>query len=203
MDWIDQALASVFGSKESSGEAPEGATTAPPSPDMAWYPNTSASSVRPSLKIAAQPKPQTQKAPTSTKPNSFETVFNKLVNAESRGRHTGKDGELLSSPVGAKGITQVMGKTGKDPGYGVKPLADDSEKEYLRFGKDYLRAMVDKFGGDMEKAVAAYNAGPASVEKASRAAAKSGNEWWTHLPKKSETLPYMTKILGRDYAQVR
>lgn len=127
---------------------------------------------------------------------SFEQVFNKLVSAESRGRHASASGELTTSPVGAQGITQVMPKTGRDPGFGVTPIQDTSEKEYLRFGRDYLRAMLKEFGGDYEKAVAAYNAGHVSVKRAITKAAKEGGDWKNYLPKKSETLPYLKRILG-------
>lgn len=125
----------------------------------------------------------------------FNQVFNKLVGAESRGVHeTG--GKLTTSPVGAQGITQVMPKTGANPGYGVTPIQNNSKDEYLRFGRDYLRAMLKEFDGDYEKAVAAYNAGAGSVKKAITQATKKGGDWKDYLPKKSETLPYLNKILG-------
>lgn len=126
----------------------------------------------------------------------FENVFERLIQAESRGRHRNSRGELTTSPVGAQGITQVMPKTAKNPGYGVKPIQDDTEEEYLRFGRDYLQAMVKEFDGDYRKALAAYNAGAGSVKRAVSRAKESGKSWEEHLPKKSETIPYMDKILG-------
>lgn len=129
-------------------------------------------------------------------PIDFDNVFERLIQAESRGRHRDSTGRLTTSPVGAKGITQVMPKTGKDPGYGVTPLRDNTEEEFIRFGRDYLQAMVNEFDGDMEKAVAAYNAGPASVKRAVARASDKGGSWVNYLPKKSETIPYMKKILG-------
>lgn len=126
----------------------------------------------------------------------FDNVFERLIQAESRGRHRDSSGRLTTSPVGAKGITQVMPKTGRDPGYGVTPLRDDSEEEFLRFGRDYLTAMWNEFDGDARKAVAAYNAGPGNVKKAVARARERGGDWTQYLPKKSETLPYMKRILG-------
>lgn len=126
----------------------------------------------------------------------FNTVFNKLVGAESRGKHRTASGALTTSPVGAEGITQVMPRTGANPGFGVTPIQNNSEGEFLRFGRDYLRAMLNEFGGDYEKAVAAYNAGHGSVKKAITQATKKGGDWKDYLPKKSETLPYLKKILG-------
>lgn len=82
-----------------------------------------------------------------------------LIKQESGGR------DNAVSSKGAQGRTQVMPQTGKDPGYGVKPMADDSPAEFERFGKEYLTAMLDKYDGDPEKALAAYNAGPGNVDK--------------------------------------
>lgn len=119
----------------------------------------------------------------------FENLFTALVDQESRGRHLDKAGNLLSSPVGAQGVTQVMPKTGRDPGYGVAPIRDNSEAEYRRFGRDYLGAMLKEFGGDQAKALAAYNWGPGMVAKA---AAKYGANWLDHAP--DETKQYVSKI---------
>lgn len=129
---------------------------------------------------------------------SFEGVFNKLVGAESGGKHYDKSGKLLTSNKGAKGVTQVMRKTGADPGYGVKPLQNQSREEYLRFGRDYLQAMLKEFSGDYRKAVAAYNAGPGSVINAIEKSQEKGGDWTQYLPKRSETIPYMDKILGTN-----
>lgn len=123
---------------------------------------------------------------------SFDKVFEALIKQESGGIHTDARGYLLASGKGAQGITQVMAKTGVDPGYGVAPIKNQSKEEYLRFGRDYLKAMVGEFGGDMEKALAAYNAGVGNVKKA---VAKGGDRWKDHLPKKSETLPYIKNIM--------
>lgn len=128
---------------------------------------------------------------------TLDSTYERLLLAESGRKHRGKNGELITSPVGAQGISQVMPRTGTSPGYGVEPLKDDSEEEYRRFGKDYLSAMYKEFGS-MEKAVAAYNAGPRSVTMAVNKAKNAGGDWKDHLPKKSETLPYMKKILGAN-----
>lgn len=130
----------------------------------------------------------------------FESVFNRLIGAESGGVHQDKSGKLLTSSAGAKGITQVMRKTGEDPGYGVAPLKNQSKEEYIRFGRDYLRAMLQEYSGDYRKAVAAYNAGPGSVDKAIEIASQKGGDWTQYLPKKSETIPYMNQILGENNA---
>lgn len=131
---------------------------------------------------------------------NFESVVRNLIQTESKGRHTDKEGKLTTSPVGAKGITQVMRKTGEDPGYGVAPLKDESENEYIRFGRDYLRAMLNEFGGDYRKALAAYNYGPGSVKKAISASRRSGEDWLSHTP--AETKNYVSKILGEGMSKI-
>lgn len=82
-----------------------------------------------------------------------------LIQQESGGR------DNAISSKGATGRTQVMPETAKNPGYGVKPMADNSPAEFERFGREYLTAMLDKYDGDPEKALAAYNAGPGQVDK--------------------------------------
>lgn len=131
----------------------------------------------------------------------IDSVFSNLIQAESRGEQFDKSGKILTSKKGAQGITQVMPKTQKDPGYGVTPAKDKSEEEFLRVGKEYLNAMHERFDGDWEKAVAAYNAGPVNVQKAITKAKELGQDWKDHLPKRSETLPYIDKILGTDYSK--
>lgn len=65
------------------------------------------------------------------------------------------------SPVGAAGLTQVMPATGRDPGFGVAPLRNPNDpQEQLRFGADYLSAMLRRYDGDVTRALVAYNAGP-------------------------------------------
>jgi hypothetical protein len=125
-------------------------------------------------------------------PLSNDAIFNALIQQESGGRHYGDGSMLLSSPKGARGITQVMPATGRDPGYGVRPLANDSREEYLRFGRDYLAAMMKEFDGDTQKALAAYNAGPGAVKNA---VASHGANWLSAMP--GETQAYVPSIMDR------
>jgi len=140
-------------------------------------------------------KPSASKKSVEAKPvdNQFDQVFNKLIMAESGGKHTTAIGKLTTSPVGAEGITQVMPKTASKPGFGVEPMRDKTEAEFKRFGRDYLKAMLNEFGGDYSKALAAYNAGPQSVKNAIK---KGGEDWMNFLPKKEETISYIRRILG-------
>ena len=90
------------------------------------------------------------------------------------------------SPKGARGRMQVMPGTNVDPGFGVRPPADDSEAERARVGQDYLAAMMDRYGNDPAKAWAAYNAGPGRVDAA---LARGKGNWLAMLPK--ETRDYV------------
>lgn len=132
--------------------------------------------------------------PTGEAP--FESLFAAVVGQESGGRHT-EGGALLEGPMTrygtrAQGVTQVMPHTAKNPGYGVKPLQNDSREEYLRFGRDYLQAMIKEFDGDQAKALAAYNAGPGRVMDAVRS---KGADWLSVMPQ--ETRDYVSKIGGK------
>lgn len=65
------------------------------------------------------------------------------------------------SNKGACGLMQLMPDTAR--GLGVKDIF--SPRENISAGTLYLSYMLDQFGGDMEKAIAAYNAGPGAVRK--------------------------------------
>ncbi|EPL59955.1 lysozyme [Stutzerimonas stutzeri B1SMN1] len=125
-------------------------------------------------------------------PLSNNAIFDALIQQESGGRHYGDGSMLLSSPKGARGVTQVMPATGRDPGYGVRPLTNESREEYLRFGREYLAAMMKEFDGDTQKALAAYNAGPGAVKNA---VASHGANWLSAMP--GETQAYVPSIIER------
>lgn len=146
-------------------------------------------------KIDANATVQPNKAEAVQNPaERFQNVFKKLVGTESGGQHTTASGALLASNKGAQGITQVMPATASAPGFGVTPVQNNSKEEYLRFGQDYLKAMLKNFNGNYEHAVAAYNAGPGTVQKAIAKAERKGGDFKLYLPE--ETRKYVRKILG-------
>jgi soluble lytic murein transglycosylase-like protein len=65
------------------------------------------------------------------------------------------------SPAGARGLTQLMPSTAA--GLGVTNVLDPVQS--LEGGAKYLRAQLDAFGGDVTRALAAYNAGPGAVKR--------------------------------------
>jgi soluble lytic murein transglycosylase-like protein len=65
------------------------------------------------------------------------------------------------SPAGARGLTQLM--PGTAAGLGVTNVLDPAQS--LDGGAKYLRQQLDAFGGDVARALAAYNAGPGAVQR--------------------------------------
>ena len=120
---------------------------------------------------------------------TFEEIAAAVKQAESGGKRYKDDGKTLTtSAKGALGEMQVMPKTIRDPGYGVVPARDKSPDEIARVGRDYLQAMLGKYG-DMDKALAAYNWGPGSTDKWIAAGAKLEK-----LPE--ETRTYIQRVKG-------
>ena len=70
------------------------------------------------------------------------------------------------SPKGAMGLAQLMPATARYLGVNpADPVAN------LHGGARYLRQLLDQFDGNVEKALAAYNAGPGRVRSAGGVAA--------------------------------
>ena len=65
------------------------------------------------------------------------------------------------SGAGARGLTQLMPATAA--GLGVSNVLDPVQS--LNGGAKYLKQQLDAFGGDVTKALAAYNAGPGAVQR--------------------------------------
>ncbi len=106
-------------------------------------------------------------------------IFEKMIEQESNFNPNAKN-----KKSGAVGLGQITKPTGIQPGYGVKPIEDRYDPiENLRFSAQYLKAMVDEFGG-YPLGLAAYNAGPGVIKGA-------GNK----IPNYPETQRYVRNIM--------
>ena len=137
-------------------------------------------------------------------PGDSGRLENLVRQAESGGKRYGTDGQLLQGPMTrfgerAQGEMQVMPATAKDPGYGIKPAdfsgtPEQRADEVARVGREKLQVLVKRYGGDISKAVGAYNWGEGNVDKGVAKAAKGdAGDWLSLAP--SETQTYVKGIV--------
>lgn len=101
------------------------------------------------------------------------------------------------SPKNAIGLMQVLPGTARDLGLSAQPTASVEQlltdpRVSIVVGTKYLAEQLERFGGNVELAVAAYNAGPGAVIRA-------GNK----VPPYAETRAYVQRVmsLARRYRQ--
>lgn len=91
----------------------------------------------------------------ATKYAISEKLIQSVIQAESNYRPD------AVSPAGAQGLMQLMPATARE--LGVSDPFDVDQN--IDGGSRYLRKMMDRFGGDITLALAAYNAGPGTVQR--------------------------------------
>ena len=91
------------------------------------------------------------------------------------------------SPKGACGILQLIPATAER--FGVADVFDAGQN--LNGGAGYLRWLLDRFEGETELALAAYNAGETAVDR------------YGGIPPYAETRNYVSRVLSRRTAALR
>lgn len=138
---------------------------------------------------AALPAPATAK---NTKPAELTKADLREMLAEAGGRHD-VDVDLLASIVhaesggdpralsraGARGLMQLMPGTANE--VGVKDAFDPGEN--IHGGTAYIDALLTRYNGNLSLALAAYNAGPAAVDR------------YHGIPPYRETRTYVARVI--------
>jgi soluble lytic murein transglycosylase len=105
------------------------------------------------------------------------------------------------SPVGARGLMQIMPATGEVVAASLKQRHSEADllnvEHNVLLGSAYYRQLLDRFGGNRPFALAAYNAGPHRVDRWRN---KQGQgmpvEFWVETIPYQETRNYVQAVLS-------
>lgn len=146
--------------------------------------------------LGVQPTGVVAPRPDAADPINF---FNtRVIRQESGGKQLDRNGNPLTSPAGAVGVAQVMEGTGPEA---AKLAGVDWDRNRWLYDADYNKQLgqayfLDQYRkfGSLDKAAAAYNAGPGALSSAIDRATALGGSYLDYLP--AETQNYVKSTTG-------
>jgi hypothetical protein len=164
------------------------ATTAQPAPQEAGGPPVAASNLTASTPLTPSAQSRTASAaPQQDLPSIITRVagatgvpaslIGAVVQAESSGN------PQAVSPAGAKGLMQLQDSTAAQ--FGVTNLMDPTQN--VLAGTLYLRSLLQRYAGNTQLALAAYNAGPEAVDR------------YGGIPPYAETQNYVARVTALQH----
>jgi soluble lytic murein transglycosylase-like protein len=144
------------------------------------------------IKIMEKQSEENQTDSSSSSSANSQNQFSDLIKQASE--KYGVDEDLITSVIqaesgfnstavsscGAQGLMQLMPSTAANLGVTNSFNAEQN----INAGTLYLKKMLNRYGGDVEKALAAYNAGPGAVDQ------------YNGIPPYQETQNYVSKVIG-------
>lgn len=103
------------------------------------------------------------------------------------------------SPVGARGLMQIMPRTAKGLNKRIKEKDLHLPEVNIPMGIRYLEGLTKQFKGDVRKALAAYNAGPGNVAKWNKRYRTDDSLLFADLIPFEETREYVSTILRNQF----
>ena len=130
------------------------------------------------------------------------TISDRLLQKAVMQVESGGDPNAVS-PKGALGRMQVMPATAANPGFGIKPAGRNKDgsfksSELDRVGLQYLKAMRERYPGNLDAALIAYNFGPSNADKFIKGKKKLPTETKNYIKKVRKELGQPAKQIERE-----